>query len=56
MAKKARQEAVVRMGVNAINNHKPMVTRDKRQVVGLPGLFGDFTSTYLRSLQEKTRS
>ena len=39
LAKEARQEAVVRMGVNAINNPKPMVTRNKWQVVGLPGLF-----------------
>ena len=30
---------MVRMGVNAINNHKLLVTQDKRQVVGLPGLF-----------------
>ena len=27
------------MGVNAINNHKPLVTPDKKKVVGLPGLF-----------------
>ena len=27
------------MGANAINNHKPLVTPDKRKVVGLPGLF-----------------
>ena len=30
---------MVWMGVNAINNHKHLVKRDKRQVVGLPGLF-----------------
>ena len=30
LAKRAQQEVVVRLGVNAINNHKPMVTRDKR--------------------------
>ena len=27
------------MGVNAINNHKPLVTQDKKKVVALPGLF-----------------
>ena len=27
------------MGVTAINNHKPLVTQDKKKVIGLPGLF-----------------
>ena len=39
------------MGVNAINNHKPLVTQDKKKVVGLPGLFdvdllGELTGEY----------
>ena len=39
LTKQARQKEVVRLGVNAINNHKPLVTSDKTKVVGLPGLF-----------------
>ena len=39
LAKKALQQAVVQVRINAINNYKPLVTRDKRQVIGLPGLF-----------------
>ena len=35
----ARQHAVVQVGIHAINGHKLLVKRDKRQVVGLPGLF-----------------
>ena len=38
LAKKARQQAMVNVGVHAINGHKPLVTRKKRLVVGLPGL------------------
>ena len=37
--KQARQGETLRMGVNAINNRKPLVTPDKKKVVGLPGLF-----------------
>ena len=37
--KQARQGEAIRMGVNAINNRKPLVTPDKKKVVGLPGLF-----------------
>ena len=43
LAKKARQEAVVRMGVNIINNHKPLVTRDKRKLSASQDFL---TSTY----------
>ena len=32
----ARQGEILRMGFNAINNHKP---QDKKKVIGLPGLF-----------------
>ena len=39
LAKKAKQQAVVQMGIRAINGHKPLVTRHKLKVVGLPGLF-----------------
>ena len=37
--KQARQGEAIRMGVNAIKNRKPLVTPDKKKVVGLPGLF-----------------
>ena len=46
--KQARQGDTLRLGVNAINNHKPLVTPDKKKVVRSPGLFdvdllGDLT-------------
>ena len=37
--KQARQGETLRMGVNAINNRKSLVTPEKKKVVGLPGLF-----------------
>ena len=37
--RQARQGEILRMGVNAINNHKPLVTKDKKKVVGMPELF-----------------
>ena len=39
LTRQARRGETLRMGVNAINNHKPLVTQDKKKVVGLPGLF-----------------
>ena len=39
LTRQARRGEILRMGVNAINNHKPLVTQDKKKVVGLPGLF-----------------
>ena len=39
LTRRARRGNVLRMGINAINNHKPLVTQDKKKVVGLPGLF-----------------
>ena len=39
LTRQARRGETFRMGVNAINNHKPLVTQDKKKVVGLPGLF-----------------
>ena len=51
LTRRARRGEVLRMGVNAINNHKPLVTQDKKKVVGLPGLFdvdllGELTGEY----------
>ena len=37
--RQARQGEILRMGFNAINNHKPLVIPDTKKVVGLPGLF-----------------
>ena len=37
--RQARQGEILRMGVNAIKNHRPLVTPDKKKVIGLPGLF-----------------
>ena len=39
LTRQARRGEILRMGVNAINNHKPLVTQDKKKVVGLSGLF-----------------
>ena len=39
MTRRAGRGEILRMGVNAINNHQPLVTQDKKKVVGLPGLF-----------------
>ena len=39
LTRQTRRGETLRMGVNAINNHKPLVTQDKKKVVGLPGLF-----------------
>ena len=39
LTRRARRGEILRMGVNAINNHKPLVTQDKKKVVGLLGLF-----------------
>ena len=39
MTRRAGRGEILHMGVNAINNHQPLVTQDKKKVVGLPGLF-----------------
>ena len=39
LAKKARQQAVFQAGIHVINEHIPLVKRDKRKVVSLPGPF-----------------
>ena len=39
LVKKCREHAVAQVRIHAINGQKPLVTREKRKVVGFPGLF-----------------